>query len=307
MSLRSRFWLLAGLRWLPTGLIVPVVALIPLDRGLSIAEYGTVAAVQGVVVLLLELPTGGFADALGRRPVWIVSAGVAVASYIVYAKAQTMMVFAVATALAGVFRALDSGPLNAWFVDESHRHVAPDEQHLVVARGLSGYATVSGAAIATGALLSAGLVAWAPFGRSAALVTPYWLAAVLACVQVVAALVMMHEDRPVRGESILASVRATPRTVRDGAALLLRSRVLAALVAVELFWGFGIVAFESFMPIRLSELVGDRDRAAALMGPISAAAWAVAAGGAALVPLLLRRWSLTTLSIAFRVDRKSVV
>ncbi|AXT85538.1 MFS transporter [Aeromicrobium sp. A1-2] len=307
MSLRARFWLISGLRWLPTGLIIPVMALLPLGRGLTVAEYGSVIAVQGIVVLCLELPTGGFADAVGRRPVFIASALFALASYLVYSFAQTPWAFAVATALSGVFRALDSGPLSSWFVDRVHEDPAVLDRAGTVVRGLSGYASVVGASIATGAVLSALLVAWAPLGRTNALVLPYWIAAGLVVMQVLAALVLMDEDRSKRVAGLVSSVRATPRVVLEGVRLLARSRVLRALVAVELFWGFGMVAFESFMPIRLSELVSDRDLAAAIMGPVTAAAWGVSALGAAMVPWLLRRWSMVAVSVALRIVQGGTV
>ncbi|MEJ7635123.1 MFS transporter [Aeromicrobium sp.] len=277
MSPRRRFWLLAALRWLPTGFTIPVSALLPLDRGLTIVEVGSVVAVQGVVVLCLELPTGRFADALGRKPVFIASAAFAVVSYVVYASAQTPLAFATAVALAGVFRALDSGPLNAWFVDRVHQDVSVVDRSATVARGLSGYATVVGASIATGAVMSGLLVAWAPFGRASSLALPYWIASGLAGVQIIATLVMMDEDRATRVAGVLSSVRATPGVMIAGIRLLGCSRVLRALVAVELFWGFGMIAFETFMPIRLSELVSDREAAAALMGPVTAAAWGISA------------------------------
>lgn len=307
MSVRTRFWLLAGLRWLPTGFIIPVVALLPLQRGLTIAEYGSVAAVQGIVVLCLELPTGGFADAIGRKPVFIASAVLALASYVVYALAQASLMFAAATALAGIFRALDSGPLNAWFVDSVHGDPSVTDRVATVARGLSGYAGVVGASIAVGAVLSGLLVAWAPLGRRDSLALPYWTAAGFAVVQVVAALLLMDEDRSVRVAGMVASLRATPRFVVAGVGLLRHSRVLRALIAVELFWGFGMIAFESMMPIRLSELVSDRDLAASIMGPSVAAAWAVSAVGAAVVPLLLRRWTPTAVSVTLRIVQGATV
>lgn len=307
MSLRTRFWLLAGIRWLSTGFVVPVAALLPLDRGLTVAEYGTVAAMQGVAVLLLELPTGGFADAVGRRPVWVASAVVSLVSCVVSSLAQGVATFMLAAVLAGTYRALDSGPLNAWFVDAVHDTVPATDRSAVVARGLSGYAGVVGVAIATGAVLSAGLVAWAPFGAGTALAAPYWVAASLCVVQVGAALVLMDERRANRLGGLLASVRATPAAVLDGGRLLARSRVLRALVAVELFWGFGMIAFESMTPIRLSELLGDRDQAAAVMGPVTATAWGVSALGAATVPLLLRRWSLVQVSVVLRLVQGATV
>jgi MFS family permease len=307
MTLRARFWLLAGLRWLPTGFIIPVTALLPLERGLTIAEYGAVAATQGFVVLLLELPTGGFADALGRKPIFIASAVVALASYVMYALAQVPLAFVFASALSGVFRALDSGPLNAWFVDAVHDDEAIDDGSAVVARGLSGYASVVGASIAAGAIISGLFIAWAPLGRESSLALPFWIAAGLAVVQVVVGAAVMHEDRSARVSGVAHSIRATPRVVLGGARLLRRSRVLRALIAVERFWGFGMVAFESYMPIRLSELIADRDQAAAIMGPVTAAAWGVSALGAAAVPLLLRRWSMVGVSVALRIVQGATV
>jgi len=102
-------------------------------------------------------------------------------------------------------------------------------------------------------------------------------------------------------------VRATPATIMAGLRLVWGARVLRALVAVELFWGFGIVAFESFMPIRLSELFDDRDLTASVMGPVTAAAWGVSALGAAAVPFLVRRWTMTQVSIALRILQGATV
>jgi DHA1 family tetracycline resistance protein-like MFS transporter len=308
VTIRTRFWLIAFIRWLSTGFIVPVAALLPLERGLSIAEFGSVAAVQGIVVLALELPTGGLADAMGRKPVFLASGVVAICAYTACSLAHTPVAFAAAAALTGVYRALDSGPLNAWFVDAVHAQTPATEQSAVVARGLSGYAVVVGLAIATGSLLSAGLVAWAPFGRAVApLAVPYMVAVCLVVVSLTVATVLMDEPRPTGRGRLVASVLGTPGTILGGARLVLRSRVLAALVAVELFWGFGMIAFESLTPIRLSELLDDRDAAASLMGPATAAAWGVSALGAALVPLLLRRWSPVAVSVALRLVQGATV
>lgn len=307
MNIRTRFWWLAALRWLPTGMIIPVVALLPVERGLTIAELGVVWATQGVVVLLLELPTGGLADAVGRKPVLLASAVMAIASYVTAALAHSLAAFVLASALSGVYRALDSGPLNAWFVDAVHDDPDSGDRARTVARGLSGYASVVGVSIAAGALAAGGLVAWAPLGRTDALALPYWIAAALAAVQFVAVAVLMNEARPVDAPGARAAVRDTPRVIVEGARLLVGSRVLAALVAVELFWGFGMIAFEALMPLRLSEMLGDSDEAATLMGPVTAAAWAVSALGAAMVPWLIRRWSLVAVSVALRLLQGATV
>ena len=305
MSTAHRFWVLTGLRYLATGLILPVVILLPLERGLSLTQLGGVLAVQGLVVLALELPTGGFADSLGRRPMVLAAAAMSFVAYLTFSLAPSMAWFAVAIALTGVFRALGSGPLNAWFVDEvqSERGAAPD----AVARGLSGASAVIGLALGLGSLLSAGLIAWLPVDRSVSLTVPYWCAAALAVVQVVAVLALMDEARPADPERLLASVRRTPATIAEGVGLLVHSRVLAALVAVEIFWGFGTSGFEIFMPVRMSDLLDDRGAAATVLGPVSAVAWVLAALGAMGAPWLARRWGIVRICVVLRLVQGATV
>ncbi|WP_287930669.1 MFS transporter [Arthrobacter sp.] len=303
MTLRRKFWVLTGLRWLPTGMLIPIYALLPLERGLSIAELGAVVAVQGIVVLFLELPTGGFADSLGRKPLLVASSVFALASYGVFAFAHSLGWFMAASALAGVFRALDSGPLNAWYVDET---IAAGEGETVAA-GISGAGTVIGLAIAGGAVLGGGLVAWHPVAAFDALGTPYLAAAALTLSQITLTTLLMHEDRSARAGKLLASIRQTPRGILDGARIVAGNRALRALLAVGLFFGFGMVGFEQFMPIRLSELLGSADLAGTMMGPVSAAAWGISAAGAAAVPLLLRRWSMPAVSMVLVASQGAMV
>ncbi|MFF5172953.1 MFS transporter [Micromonospora sp. NPDC000089] len=283
---RFRYLTLYGLRWLPSGLMVPVMILLMQERGLSLAQIGLVATAQGLVVLALELPTGGFADALGRKPVLLVAWLVSLVSLALFAVADTFWLFFLVWALQGVYRALDSGPLESWYVDATLA-ADPDAEY---ERGLGWAGTASGVAMGAGALLSGGLIALGPFGPVSALTGPVLVAIVLQAVSLGALLVLLRETRPAGGAGTLrASMVEAPRMVGQALGLLRRSRVLLALVTVELFWGFGMVTFESLLPVRLAEVVGDTDRAAALLGPAASAAWLANAAGAALTPLLLRR------------------
>ncbi|MEU4645123.1 MFS transporter [Micromonospora sp. NPDC023814] len=284
-QVRFRYLTLYGLRWLPGGLLIPVMILLMQERGLSLSQIGLVATAQGLVVLALELPTGGLADALGRKPVLVAAWATCLVSLAVFAVADSFWLFFVSWALQGVYRALDSGPLESWYVDATLA-ADPDAEY---ERGLGLAGTVIGLAIGAGALLSGGLVALGPVGPVSALTLPVLVAIVLQAIALVAMLVLMVETRPARSARALrASVVEAPRMVGQAFGLLRRSRVLLALVAVELFWGFGMVTFESLLPIRLAEVVGDADRAAALLGPASSVAWLANAAGAALTPLLLR-------------------
>jgi MFS transporter, DHA1 family, tetracycline resistance protein len=297
-QVRRRFLFLLGLRWFPVGLMIPVLVLLPLERGLTIAQFGAAAAAQGLIVLFLELPTGGLSDAIGRRPVLLLAGALNLASLTVLSVASSVSLFVVVFVLQGVYRALDSGPLEAWYVD----HALAADPDADIEAGLSRSGVVLGLSIAGAALLGGGIVALGPVGPVTALTVPVLVALVLQVAGLVALAVLMTEDRPARGlVALVASARGVPAAIGGALKLVRRSRVLAALIAVELFWGFGMITFETLMPVRLSEVIGDADDAAALMGPVGAAGWAASAAGAALIPLLARRigapWTGFTLRI----------
>ncbi|MFY1620771.1 MFS transporter [Micromonospora sp. WMMD736] len=284
-QVRRRYLTLYGLRWLPTGLMIPVMILLMQERGLSLPQIGLVTTAQGLLVLALELPTGGFADALGRKPVLLAAGVLNLASLAVFAVADSFALFFLVWALQGIYRALDSGPLESWYVDAT---LAADPQ-AEYEKGLGYAGTVVGVAIGGGALLSGGLVALGPFGPVSALTVPVLAALLAQAVALGALLALLVEKRPATGlAAVRRSVTQAPRMIGQAVGLLRRSRVLLALVAVELFWGFGMITFESLLPVRLAEVVGDPERAAALLGPASSAAWIANAVGAALTPLLLR-------------------
>ncbi|MCL7458456.1 MFS transporter [Micromonospora echinofusca] len=297
-QIRRRYLVLYGLRWLPAGLLIPVMILLMQERGLSLSQIGLVVTAQGLIVLALELPTGGFADALGRKPVLVAAWVTCVISLAVFVVADSFWLFFLSWALQGVYRALDSGPLESWYVDAS---LAADPE-AEYERGLGHAGTVIGVAIGAGALLSGGLVALGPIGPVSALTLPVLAAIALQAAALAALLILLVETHPARSASALrSSITEAPRMVGQAFGLLRRSRVLLALVAVELFWGFGMVAFEGLLPVRLAEVVGDADRAAALLGPATSVAWLANAAGAALTPLMLRRLGAAPSAALLRV------
>jgi MFS family permease len=325
---RRVFLLLTLTRWFPIGLVVTVTTLLPLERGLSVTQALTALSVTGFAVFLLELPTSGLADALGRRPLLVAAAVLQVAAAVLFLTAHTFWAFALAAAVTGVFRALDSGPLEAWFVDTVHA----TEPGADVDRPLAAHSTVLGVSIAAGALVSGGLVWWHPFDAWSALTLPYAVYAGLTTVHLVAVAVLVREvprapapladaaatatpahagsgagsdagsraGSPARSK-VLASARQAPGVVRDGLRLARDNQVLRWLLLVEVFWSVGMVVFETFQPIRLSELLGGTAAGASVAGPAAAAGWAVFAGGAALTGLATPRIGVARTAIVARV------
>lgn len=290
-------YLLTATRWLPVGLTVAIVLLRPLEKGLSVTQVLTLTAVGGLVTVLLELPTSGFADAFGRRAVLVAAAVVNVVAGVLFVLADSLEVFLVVKVLFGLFRALDSGPLEAWYVDTVHVHRPGAD----VDQELSAAGSVLGASIAVGALVS-GLLVWlAPTGGSP-LTLPLALAAGLGALHLLALLVLLREpprSAPgTRREQLLAGVRAVPTVIRGGLAVAGRSGALRGLLLAEAALSIAMLGFESMVPLRLAELLGSTDRAGAWMGVTAAVGWAVYALGASLGGRLSRRLGVGRAAIA---------
>jgi predicted MFS family arabinose efflux permease len=134
-------------------------------------------------------------------------------------------------------------------------------------------------------------------------VLPLLASLVLELVHLTAVALLMVEARPVRPVAARAALRSTPAVIGSAIGLVRGSTVLVALVAVEFLWGFGMVAFETFTPARLSEVLGDADRAAALLGPATAAAWLLSAAGALIAPWLASRLGAARAGAVLRVSQ----
>ena len=299
---RRVFYLLTLTRWFPVGLVVGIFILLATSRGLSTTQALTASAVSGVVCFALELPTSGFADALGRRPVYVVAAVVNVITGFCYLFAHSFWAFATAAALMGVFRALDSGPLEAWFVDTVHESEPGKDVDQELARAGS----LLGAAIAAGAVLSGLLIWWHPVRAQPALDLAVWVFALANVAHLVAVLVLLretprHDTEATRRANLSRSVRQAPRVVGSGVKLLARNRILLALICAEVCWSVGMIGFESLLPLRLEEVLDSTQRAGALVGPVAAAGWAVFALGSALAGRLSRRIGIARAAMIGRV------
>ena len=110
-----------AIHWMTIGLIVPVFTLFQLAKGLSLLEIGVTVACYSGTVILLELPTGSLADTIGRVTVYRLSLVMSAAALLVLMIAGSLITMIAGFVLLGSGRALSSGSMDAWFVDEYHR------------------------------------------------------------------------------------------------------------------------------------------------------------------------------------------
>ncbi|MGH9243254.1 MAG: MFS transporter [Acidimicrobiales bacterium] len=278
-GLRRRFVLLTGLRWLPTGFVAPLLVLLPLSRGLTLAQVGLAFACYGGTTAVLELPTGGLADALGRRPVLVLSSAMHLAFFALMLVADGLPLWIVVATLGGVARALDSGPLEAWYVDETRRlDPAADIFH-----GLSRAAAIEGAGLALAAV-AGGLLPVAFGGNLNAAVTAALAAQGL---HLVAVSTLMTEHRQAHRGALATAFGGVPAVIRGGAALGLGPGPVRLLLGGSLVWGITLVGVEVLWQPRFTDLLGGRSDTGPL-GFLLAGAFLAAAVGSAAAPRLAR-------------------
>uniref|UniRef100_UPI0017F39DC1 MFS transporter n=1 Tax=Sporichthya sp. TaxID=65475 RepID=UPI0017F39DC1 len=195
-QVRRRFLLLSATRWFPVGLLIPVLFVLLQERGLSLATIGLLSGLSSAVVVLLELPTGGLADTIGRRPVLLTAGLLSLASMSITAFSESVALFAVAWTIEGVFRALDSGALESWYVDAAQA-ADPDAD---IESGLAAESVAISAALAAGALVG-GVLALVPApGSWPVLALPVLVAIALRVCDLAILWRLLEEDRaPVGG------------------------------------------------------------------------------------------------------------
>ncbi|MGX9355886.1 MFS transporter [Roseobacteraceae bacterium S113] len=107
------------------GLTVAVVALALTDRGMDLFQISLLFGAYALTTMSLELPFGGLADTIGRKPVFLTAVGASLVSLALFLSSSDFAILALSFVFIGFGRALRSGTLDAWFV-ETFKAEAPD-------------------------------------------------------------------------------------------------------------------------------------------------------------------------------------
>jgi MFS family permease len=298
------------------GLIVPVLILLMQARGLDLAQAGQLMAVYGLVVIVLELPTGGLADTIGRRPVLAASSAFSALGSVVLGTATSPGLMLVAVLLLGAGRSLASGPLEAWYVDAVRRHDRDAEITSGIARAQAVEAVALGIGALVGGLLP-GLVAPAWGGGAVSsspvipLSVPFLVSAAMLMVHAIAVVVLVVEPSrsagrhggsagqasdgspvPASGHHSADPRRATVvSTVAEGMRTALGTADLRRLIGYGAILGVAMGGVELISPVAFSALLGGPERAGAAYGLLVGLGFAAAALGAAIAPRVAGRFA----------------
>lgn len=287
---RRRYVLVQLLTWLPVGVMMPSSILLMTARGLDLGTVGVVFTVQGLLVALLELPTGGLADVLGRRGVLVTAAACSTVALAGAALAVAPWQFVACAVLKAVGRALSSGPAEAWYVDQVHAaHPAgTPRSDEFVRSGLARGGAADGIALCAGSLLGGALPTLAAatgtggHGRLIPLSVPSLVAAAGMALLLLVVTLALPEPATAHRQRLGAVLRAVPATIADGARLGLRDRTLGRILLLSVAAGVMLSAIELLTPARLAELTGSAERATAVYAVVTAVGFAASAAGSGL-------------------------
>lgn len=113
--------LILALHWFSVGLLQPILSLMLLSRGCNIRTLPLALGLYSLTVLLLEVPSGVFADWRGRKTTYVASAALYAVSFGLLARTETFGGVAVAMTFQGAGRAFSSGSLDALVIDGAVR------------------------------------------------------------------------------------------------------------------------------------------------------------------------------------------
>ncbi|WP_338674245.1 MFS transporter [Streptomyces sp. SCSIO 30461] len=294
---RRRFTVVTFLFWLPVGLYLPALVLLPTERGFSVAAIAGLFAVYSLTVAALELPTGGLSDVIGRRPVLVAAGVLNLAALVLFAVGTTAWVLTLAMLLLGAGRALSSGPAEAWYVDTVQAHSGWDAE---LRTGLARAGTASATALAAGTLIGGALPwllglgpdpgAWLAEATSG-VVLPLSAPGLLGGAVVIAFMgfVLTRLPEPPRPPATLRGVVAgVPATVIGGLRLGARDRLVRRLLLTACATGAALGTIELLMPGRASALTGAPESGAAVFAGLACGGFACTAVGSHLAPFLAR-------------------
>jgi MFS family permease len=103
-------------------LYVPIFMLFMEARGLSFGERMALGGVYSAIVILVEIPTGVFADRIGRRQSMMLGALMMVASCLIAYDAHSFTEFLVSETMAAISMSLCSGADSAYLFDLLAEH-----------------------------------------------------------------------------------------------------------------------------------------------------------------------------------------
>lgn len=284
------------------GLTVAVVTLALADRGMDLFQISLLFTIYASTTMTLELPFGGLADGIGRKPVFLTAGVASLVSLTLFLSSHEFFVLALSFMFIGFGRAMRSGTLDAWYVEGFRQHAPGIDIQPALARAQ--FANSVGLALGAifGGLLPDIAGSFAVRHGFSIYDTSYaasliMMLAVL-CYTVFA---IREEPRPLDLRALRRGFESVPAVVKDAGFFVLRHRTLSILLAAMALLLMATNPVEVFWPPHVKSMLDD-GYANTAIGLLTATYFFSIAFGATLstwINRLVGRRPAVTLSFSF--------
>lgn len=222
---------------LSMGIILPVLTLVLLEKGANLQTLPLLMAVYSLTVLLLELPSGIFADMFGRKAVFLISCGFQLMSFTLLLVSYNLIGLVSAIVFLGFGRAFSSGSLDAILIDQAMDKGSGDCLPKVTSR----LAVLEGAGLAAGSI--AGGLAASIFGTYGSIII---IRLILTAIVTLLSLLFIGEPprRPEEGETV--PVTSLTAMLGQGRRLIIDHRELGFILPGVFLTGFFLFTLETY-------------------------------------------------------------
>lgn len=283
------------------GLTVAVVALALTDRGMDLFQISLLFGVYSLTTMAMELPFGGLADTIGRKPVFLAAVVASLTSLALFLSSSDFGVLALSFALIGFGRALRSGTLDAWFV-ETFKAAAPDVD-VQPALARAHWANAMGLAVGAvfgGLLPDAALAMGLHHGISIHDVSYAASFAAMVGVLIYTILAIAEDPRPLNPRALGDGFARVPSVIAEAGLLALRHPMLSMLLFALALFLMATNPVEVIWPTHARPML-DEGYANTVIGALTAGYFFAIAFGASLSPhvsrIFRRRHAVTLAAI----------
>lgn len=270
------------------GLTVAVVALALTDRGMDLLQISLLFGVYSLTTMAMELPFGGLADNIGRKPVFLAAIIASLISLALFLSSSDFSDLALSFAFIGFGRSLRSGTLDAWFV-ETFKTAAPNVD---VQPALAKAQWANAMGLAVGAILggllpdvfgTTGLM----LGRSVYDVSYVASFAAMVGVLIYTIFAIAEKPHPLTPNALKLGFANVPLVIKEAGLLALKHPTLSVLLAALALFLMATNPVEVIWPTYAKPML-DEGYANTVIGVLTASYFFSIAFGAALSPHISR-------------------
>lgn len=228
-------------------LIFAIYTIFLINSGLNLFQASLINFVYMISVVLFEIPTGAFADSLGRKKSMIISTIFLAIGLALYPTYQNFWVFVLAEVLIAISSSFASGAFDAWMVDQSQSQGFTGKVDFVFSQAnfISKIALVFGGLI--GAYLSINYIG-----------LPFYFGAFIALLVLVFFIIFVDDNQVVKKLSIRNSFLEMKNITKDSIKYCISHKVVIWLVIGAILGTFVFQPMNMYWNVHFNSMAGDK-------------------------------------------------